>query len=332
MHGMIDLIRRISNTTDHIGDNLQYFINENISRINDRIEEHIKEKAKDGELVSMLLGGKRIRSGLALFLYKILTGSQGFCDEILDMACTIELAHSASLLIDDILDGDPKRRDAPTLHITKGYKMAVLNAVGLLSLPYDIAANYDRKYVKQLSETHRLMVDGVIHEETIRDSEISPESYERIITNKTGRLMGLSTLWGGLMGFKTIGKKVDSKIINALKLYGLHCGRVLQISDDIIDLKMIIEKKKEPGWGSEIILLKSLAVQGHIQTGTESTLDREIIKSITNGIKDDINDVLNREIILASEKVKIFTSDETKMEVLSRVPKDISKIMFQDSY
>lgn len=58
-------------------------------------------------------GGKRIRPKLILLLGSILNGNQ---DELITLAASIELLHTATLVHDDLIDESILRRGVPTLN------------------------------------------------------------------------------------------------------------------------------------------------------------------------------------------------------------------------
>ena len=56
-------------------------------------------------------------------------------------ACSIELVHAASLILDDLpaMDDCPLRRGKPATHVAFGEAMAILAAFGLLSGAFNVA-------------------------------------------------------------------------------------------------------------------------------------------------------------------------------------------------
>ena len=66
------------------------------------------------ELFQFCVGGKCIRGGLFLSLFEILECP--LQDIHFKISASIELTHSSLLIHDDIIDGDTKRRNEPTMH------------------------------------------------------------------------------------------------------------------------------------------------------------------------------------------------------------------------
>lgn len=256
----------------------QEYLDKKRQEINSHMKLIVENKISDPDVVLTLLKGKRMRAGLLLLVFDAVSDRGRDISGALDLACAIELAHSASLILDDMLDGDKERRGQPAAHLTRGHKRAILDVIDILSLPYDIASHYGELYVHMLAETHRGMVSGVVNELFRTPSLQSAEIYDAIITRKTGRLFRLAAMWGCLAarsGGQGISGEMRSyeKEIASFAEYGLGCGKAMQIADDIVDLKKVIDEKKAglPGPG--------LLLPGYMNTGINSLLDKEIARS-----------------------------------------------------
>lgn len=83
---------------------------------------------------SVLGPGKRIRPLMMLLIAHDL-GYPGDAKTLLDLACAVEMIHSASLILDDIpcMDNADMRRGKPTIHKKYGESVAILAAIGLLT-------------------------------------------------------------------------------------------------------------------------------------------------------------------------------------------------------
>lgn len=83
---------------------------------------------------SVLGQGKRIRPLMMMLIAHDL-GYPGEKKTLLDLACAVEMIHSASLILDDIpcMDNADMRRGKPTIHKKYGESVAILAAIGLLT-------------------------------------------------------------------------------------------------------------------------------------------------------------------------------------------------------
>ncbi|MCK4979474.1 MAG: polyprenyl synthetase family protein, partial [Candidatus Delongbacteria bacterium] len=69
------------------------------------------------------IGGKRIRPILCEIFYRMFNGEK---DKVLYPALAIELLHNFTLVHDDIMDDDDKRRNKPTVHVKWDLAIGVL--------------------------------------------------------------------------------------------------------------------------------------------------------------------------------------------------------------
>jgi len=232
-----------------------------------------QEEELDEEVKTLLLKGKRLRGGLLLYVLEALEGRVPSIHEHfantpgiapvshrwvvgMDLACAVELAHSASLILDDMLDEDLTRRGLPALHLSRGQKQAMLDTIGVLTLPYDLAGKWGQVYTQSLTATQRHMASGVIRELIKKPDLPATRLYDIIITKKTGCLFGLSTLWGFLAARGDIPVIKPWEVMRAWRTWGVHVGKVMQIADDLVDLAAVKRGTREKrSWGSEALLL-----------------------------------------------------------------------------
>ncbi len=305
-------------------------------RVDSRIEEVAKRKLKDDDLVRLLTRGKRLRAGLLMLVNEAVGGRKNAC--ALDLACAIELAHSASLIIDDMLDEDELRRGLPTVHVTEGQKRAMLDTVGVLSLPYDLVVPFGEGYVESLADTQRGMVTGVLRELLqTRPGLPASKLYDTIITQKTGKPFGLAASWGCLSGLN--GDKVAAPSAPAgWRAYGVRVGKAMQIADDIADLRSLLYEDKRSGFGSELILFKCVTAERLAKElfSDIRKLDLHIEKAkdlwSSAGAQKSLARRLDREITAAQDWVNSsVVKDDNIRRLLLSAPRDIARMMINES-
>ncbi len=316
---------------------------EYLDKIKPEVDERIKiiaeKKISDLDIIPMLLKGKRLRAGLTLLVFDSISDKNQDRSSALDLACAIELAHSASLILDDMLDEDTERRGLPTLHLAKNHKIAMLNTIDVLSLPYDIVAQHGRIYVEMLAETQRSMVCGVIKELFNKPDLPATKLYDAITIKKTGKLFNLATIWGYQIAHP----------INAIPCgcfsfdychvgdFGLQCGKAMQIADDIADINQLITNKKKGSFGSEILLLRCVAIDSLvkelIREIKKQSIDMSKLKDLWSqeSLQKTLYTILDKEI---SKAVKAAVNinvryDEYKKIMLS-APKEITDMMLKE--
>ncbi len=205
--------------------------------------------AMDPELVALTGIGKRLRAGVCMLSFDAFSDDPEGLGVALDLSAAIEIAHSASLVLDDMLDEDEDRRGMPALHMSKGRKKALLEAVGLLSMPYSIAARHGGGYVDDLARTHRRMVGGALAELDVKPEEMPSRLYDEVISRKTGDMFGLAARFGS----SAAGCPAD--LVERMGRFGAAAGKAMQIGDDISDLRTPA-RSGGPNNASELLLLR----------------------------------------------------------------------------
>lgn len=317
------------------------FLDEVRPTINTHMEQILNESGLDKDVIKMLLKGKRLRAGVlcAVFCSSRNMNIEGvfegkLSNEVLDLACAIELAHAASLIVDDMIDEDETRRGEKTRHLTKGYKTAMLESIGLLAIPYDLAGNHGKFYVKSLAKTQKNMVIGAIKELFSSPDLPASKLHDMIITQKTGRLFALSAQWGSIAA----GYLPDGDSVKAFTKFGLHCGKAMQIADDIVDLNEIAAGGKKSGFGSEVLLLNCIGIDGLIKEFVTDfnrcDIDFGKISRSRTAIRTALHD---KSFMAVKTAVKCLGKlpeetiiDAGGKELLEDIPCAIAKMMFDE--
>jgi geranylgeranyl diphosphate synthase type II len=183
-----------------------------------------------------LAPSKRVRPVLTLLSAELCGGTLA---RALPVACSIELIHAASLMLDDLpsMDDAPLRRGRPANHLEFGEAVAILAAFGLLNLAFaTVARAYDAPMAARLSA---LMSDAVgpggliggqAADLLATDIEIDFPMLERIHRGKTGALFSAAATGGGL----TAGAPAEA--ITSLAAFAKNLGLAFQIVDDLLDV------------------------------------------------------------------------------------------------
>jgi geranylgeranyl diphosphate synthase, type II len=206
-----------------------------------RVRECIEGCHSNDDIVTYFLSGKRFRGITVMMLHDLLAADEQGEDMALDLGAAVEIAHSISLLLDDMVDGGLTRRGVPTAHMVIGSHRTMLEAVRTLSIPYLLAGPYGHECVTLFSQAHWAIVSGAITElSTVRDGG-SDVHYLDLVDGKTGALFKLAARLGAMSaGMITNGVEES---------YGQQLGRVFQIADDIADIQ-----ENGPREGSERLL------------------------------------------------------------------------------
>lgn len=192
--------------------------------------------------------GKRIRPLLTL-----LTASACGADwqPVLPAAAAIELAHSFSLVHDDIQDRSEMRRGRAAVWVRWGAPMAINVGDALLMLSslamLDLTANYPAETVSGaaavLSSTCLSIAEGQYMDMSYASrDDLRVDDYWPMIAGKTAALLSASCHLGALLG------GADAGTQDAYRAFGNFLGLAFQVQDDLLGI-----------WGDEAITGKSAA-------------------------------------------------------------------------
>jgi len=173
-------------------------------------------------------GGKRVRPLSLLLAARCFSGSSSRA--IVEMASVVELVHSATLLHDDVVDEGMERRGAPTSRRIHGNGVSVLSGDLLLVSALDRTREVAPQLLPELITTLRRLVEGEIVQLRGRtELDVSEETYERILLDKTASLFAFSTRAGARLAGAEPAQE------GYLAEFGEQLGLAFQLVDDVID-------------------------------------------------------------------------------------------------
>jgi len=183
-------------------------------------------------------GGKRLRPFLVLKACELVGGDR---EDALPMAAAVELLHTFTLVHDDIMDSDDKRRGKPTVHTLWGIPIAISAGDMLFAKAYEAVLSSLRS--SKVTPRRILKILSLITEATISICEgqaldiifekrelISEEEYFNMITKKTAGLLETSTKVGAIAG----GGKAAQ--VRRLGRYAYYSGLAFQVIDDYLGI------------------------------------------------------------------------------------------------
>jgi geranylgeranyl diphosphate synthase type I len=193
-------------------------------------------------------GGKRLRPFLVLKSCKLVNGKEA---DAIPTASALELLHTFTLIHDDIMDQDKKRRGVPTVHTQWGLPIAIVAGDLLFAKVYESIIHYtDTKSVnpkrilqvlKEISEATITLCEGQTRDMMFEDKEtVSEEEYLQMIQGKTAALFETSARCGGILGGGT------KKQVERLGKFGHYSGMAFQIIDDVLALTADEKVLKKP--------------------------------------------------------------------------------------
>ncbi len=231
-----------------VASKIEHYLKEKRSLVEGALQDCMPEPSGlAGEVVksmrySLFAGGKRIRPILCIAGAEAVGGS---ADDVLPVACAIELIHSYSLIHDDLpaMDNDDFRRGKPTNHKVFGEAVAILSGDGLLTLAFNLMARFGLEKQGAGSPLLRVidliasaagckgMVGGQVVDITCEGRDPDPAVVEYIHRHKTGALIAASVTSGTILAQGT------EEEVRAINRYGQEIGLAFQIADDILNVE-----------------------------------------------------------------------------------------------
>jgi geranylgeranyl diphosphate synthase type II len=194
---------------------------------------------------STFAGGKRLRPVLAMEAARAVAGVvPAGADEL---GAALEMLHTYSLVHDDLpaLDNDDLRRGKPTCHVVYGEAIAILAGDALqthayrvlagLSCPADATVQIIRR-IAEATGTEDGMIGGQVLDLEGEDTAPTAASVEAIHRAKTGALIRVSVVSGGLLAGAT------TEQAEQLTEFGRKAGLAFQIVDDVLDITQSSEQ------------------------------------------------------------------------------------------
>jgi geranylgeranyl diphosphate synthase type II len=184
---------------------------------------------------TLLLPGKRLRGILVLASCELLKGKW---DDALPLACSVEMVHASSLILDDLpsMDDATLRRGKPTLHKVAGEANAILAAVGLLNSAYaliqEALALKERARVRATATLAGAigvsgLIGGQVADLEATGQKLDLDALEYIHSHKTGALFIAAAELGA--------NAAGARDTVAVHQYAKNLGLAFQITDDLLD-------------------------------------------------------------------------------------------------
>ncbi|GAB2735691.1 polyprenyl synthetase family protein [Amycolatopsis magusensis] len=178
------------------------------------------------------VGGKLLRPAFTL-LCGAATGARPA--DVVPAGAAIELLHNASLIHDDIMDGDRERRHRPTVWARFGEATAILAGDALIALGFEVLAAQRHaataRSVEVLAKTLRLLARG--QELDLRfesEARVSVDECLTMMTGKTGVLLGCACRLGAAHS----GAPAEWAV--RFERFGVHLGVAFQLADDLLGI------------------------------------------------------------------------------------------------
>lgn len=181
---------------------------------------------------SLSAGGKRLRPSLALMA----ADAFGNAAERAERAVVgLEIFHNFTLLHDDVMDQSDMRRGRPSVHAKWDVNTAILSGDTMLTLATRCVSDVNDSILRRVLDTFNEMALRVYEGQRLdmdfeKSDKVGLEDYIRMISDKTGALLGAAAKIGALIG------GASDKDAEHMAEYGVMLGLAFQIQDDWLDV------------------------------------------------------------------------------------------------
>ena len=198
------------------------------------------------------------------------------------VALAYELAHSASLIQDDIIDESAMRHANPTAYKRFGLARAIMLSDSMIFEIFALLARYDKTEVSKgglvrllelLGRAASLAAEGRDARGRLsRRGDIKTEEYTKVIGMKTGALFAASAASGAVVA------GADKALVDQMYEFGLSLGMAFQIGDDILDMSGDTQSTGKPVFkdiennAGNVVLLHALSKADVVQKNTINSL------------------------------------------------------------
>lgn len=178
-------------------------------------------------------GGKRMRPAMAIACCGAVGGDRS---KAVPLAVAVEYIHNFTLIHDDLMDGDAKRRGMDTIHIGYGMPTAVLAGDALFAKAYQIICDLDvpadrmRAAMKYVSDAVWDLARGQQMDVNNEGQIVTEEVYIETIKLKTSVLFAAAAAGGAIIG------GADDETVRAINEYALELGLGFQMFDDYLGI------------------------------------------------------------------------------------------------
>lgn len=244
-------------------------------------------------------GGKRLRALIPCWVYAAYGKKSA---EGADLGCVFEMIHNATLVHDDLQDGDTVRRGLLTVwkkyseaqSINCGDAMFQFAFQMLCELGLD--ADVMRKIARRITRGTLLVIEGQAQEFLMKEEEFpGVDRYLGVVRGKTAALIACAVV----SAMETLG--ISEQVCSSAEKAALNSGILFQIQDDLLD---VYGEKARDRRATDIAEGK-ISVLVALLNEKASTEDRKRMSQILRAPRDQTTDADIQEAIVLLDRYDV---------------------------
>ena len=277
-------------------------------------------------------GGKRIRPLICILIAKAL-GYKG--NKLTQLASSIELLHTATLIHDDVVDESSSRRGRESIHKKWDNAHGVLVGDFVYSKAFQLMAGLrNPKIIKILADSTNIISEGEVLQLSLKNKAIiSEKDYFEIIGRKTAELFKAASQSAAVLS------GASNEVVKTAGDFAYSLGIAFQIQDDLLDYfgnKELTGKKigKDLEEGKITLpLLRAIKLTSNQNKKTilkliskkDSSSLSQVIKIIKgSGALKEVQEIYNSYIEDCLSKVSLFPDSIYKIKI-QNIVKEVSE-------
>ncbi len=175
-------------------------------------------------------GGKRIRPAVSLLAFGACGGQDP--TDVIDLAVSLELIHTATLLHDDIIDSNDTRRGRDAAPVRFGIADSLVTGDFLFSRAFEVCGRFEPQIVAWAADACVQLTEGEIMQGRFRrNPAVTAGDYYEIVRRKTASLFGACARIASYLA------GAPAETVEALATAGLEVGIAFQMIDDVLDVE-----------------------------------------------------------------------------------------------
>jgi octaprenyl-diphosphate synthase len=266
-------------------------------------------------------GGKRIRPILCILTARALS-YEG--TELIKLASSIELLHTATLIHDDVVDQSSTRRGKESIQSKWGNAHGVLVGDFVYSKAFQLMADLKNpEIIKVLANSTNIISEGEVLQLALKSKNIiTEEDYFEIIGRKTAELFKAASESAAILS------GASKELISSAQSFAYSLGIAFQVQDDLLDYlgdEKLTGKKIGKDFEEGKITLPILKTLELVSSHEKDKIMRQINSTNPGDLKAVINCIKKSGALFEVKKVSDLYTDQC-LDALSNFPESIYKL------